>query len=81
MSNQTLDALIAGLAEEAEHLKEQFAYYWSPEGENVSQLEIFIDPDLYQYIEKMYNDAQSFFSRVAALKEHLAGGEDGPEEA
>ncbi len=68
MSEQTLYEHIRQLAEEAERLREEFAHYWSPEGENVSQLEIFIDPDLFQYIQKMYTETQDFLARVAALK-------------
>lgn len=62
---------IAALAEEAEHLRRKFEHYWSPEGENVAQLEIFIDPDLFTYIHRMYTETQDFLARVAALKEHL----------
>lgn len=62
---------VATLAEEAERLRREFDHYWSPEGENVSQLEIFIDPDLYTYIHRMYTKTQDFLARVAALKEHL----------
>lgn len=71
MAQSDLKQTLAQLIEDAERLQQQFAYYWSEDGENVSQLEIFIDPDLYQYIERMYNDAQSFFARVAALKATL----------
>ncbi len=62
---------IQALAEEAEQLRKKFEHYWSPDGENVSQLEIFIDPDLYQYIHQMYTETQDFLARVAALKEQM----------
>ncbi len=71
MSEQDLHATLRQLAEEAERLRQEFAHYWSPDGENVAQLEIFIDPDLFQYIHRMYTETQDFLSRVAALKEHL----------
>ncbi len=62
---------LQALAEEAEELRRKFEHYWSPEGENVSQLEIFIDPDLYKYIHEMYTATQEFLARVAALKDRL----------
>ena len=75
MTQNELTQTLAQLVEEAERLQEQFAHYWSEDGENVSQLEIFIDPDLYQYIERMYKDSLSFFARVAALKALLDAAE------
>ncbi len=71
MTDQSLEATIAELVKDAKRLKEEFAYYWSPEGENIAQLEIFIDPDLFQYIKRLYDDAQAFLERVVALEEQL----------
>ncbi len=71
MNQETLVQEIRQLAEEAEALRKELAHYWSPEGENVSQLEIFIDPDLFQYIQRMYTKTQEFLERVAALKRHV----------
>ncbi len=62
---------VEALAQEAEALRRKFEHYWSPDGENVSQLEIFIDPDLYKYIHEMYTETQEFLGRVAALKDRL----------
>ncbi|NPA91835.1 MAG: hypothetical protein GXO55_10380, partial [Chloroflexi bacterium] len=64
MSEQDLRKTLESLIADARRLQKEFEYYWSPEGENVAQLEIFIDPDLYQYIERIYKDAQAFFARV-----------------
>ncbi len=67
----SLQEQVASLADEAERLRRKFEHYWSPDGENVSQLEIFIDPDLYRLIHEMYAETQDFLARVAALREHL----------
>ncbi len=71
MNQDSLLQRVRELAEEAEALRAEFAHYWSPEGENVSQLEIFIDPDLFQYIQRMYTKTQAFLERVAALKSQV----------
>ncbi len=71
MTEQALLDTIAALAEDAKRLQKEFAHYWSPEGENIAQLEIFIDPDLFQYIKRLYDETQSFLERVAALEEYL----------
>jgi len=39
--------------------------WWNDEG--VKELEIFIDPDLYQYIEKIYTESRRLAQRCADL--------------
>ncbi len=68
---ENLQDIVLQLAQDAKRLKEEFAYYWSPEGENIAQLEIFIDPDLFQYIKRLYDETQAFLDRVAALEDQI----------
>jgi hypothetical protein len=53
------------LAKEANQLSKDLEYYWVDEG--VSQLRIFIDPDLYQYLDKLYHESLSFAQRCQSL--------------
>lgn len=55
------------LAKEARQLSKDLEYYWVDEG--VSQLSIFIDPDLYQYLDKLYHESLSFAHRCQGLAE------------
>ncbi len=71
MSENELRRTLKSLIADARRLQGEFQHYWSPEGENVSQLEIFIDPDLYRFIERIYKDALDFFARVEALESLL----------
>ena len=71
MSENELYTTLSALISDARRLQKEFQHYWSPEGENVSQLEIFIDPDLYQYIERIYKEALDFFARVEQLENLL----------
>ena len=57
-----LDALAA----EASTLVKNLDYYWNDEG--VSELGIFIDPDLYQYLEKLYHESLAFATRCQNLQ-------------
>lgn len=53
------------LAREANQLSKDLEYYWVDEG--VSQLSIFIDPDLYQFLDKLYHESLSFAQRCQSL--------------
>ncbi|MEA3337028.1 MAG: hypothetical protein U9R25_14045 [Chloroflexota bacterium] len=53
------------LAKQAEALAKNLAYYWDEQG--VSQLQIFIDPDLFQYIDRLYNESREFALQCTAL--------------
>lgn len=66
-SNADLAHLLNELAAEANALDSKIDHYWH--GEGISQLEIFIDPDLYQYIRRWYDESRAFAQRVANLKE------------
>ena len=54
------------IAGEATQLVKNLEYYWDEEG--VSQLSIFIDPDLYQFIAKLYHEAHGFATRCRDLE-------------
>ncbi|MEZ4770306.1 MAG: hypothetical protein R2844_18000 [Caldilineales bacterium] len=56
---------IERLAADARQHADNLRFYWDDEG--VHQLGIFIDPDLYQYVEKMYSESLAFAERCAAL--------------
>ena len=58
------------LAGQAKQLVKDLEYYWDDEG--VSQLQIFIDPDLFQYLEKLYHESHGFAVRCQELAQ-LAG--------
>lgn len=53
------------LALEAQQLAANLEYYWQEEG--VSELGIFIDPDLYQYLDKLYHESRAFAERCHEL--------------
>jgi len=53
------------MAAEANTLVKNLDYYWN--GEGVSELGIFIDPDLYQYLEKLYHESLAFATRCQDL--------------
>lgn len=66
MHDNVADQLEA-LGREAAQLARNLETYWVDEG--VSELGIFIDPDLYQYVEKLYREARDFAIRCQALTE------------
>ena len=71
MSAQVAETLET-LAGDAARLVSNLDHYWDDEG--VNQLGIFIDPDLYQYVEKLYREAREFAVRcqgLTALAEQL----------
>jgi hypothetical protein len=53
------------LAAEARTLIKNLDTYWN--GEGVSELGIFIDPDLYQYLDKLYHESLAFATRCQEL--------------
>lgn len=53
------------LAQEASTLVKNLEYYWTDEG--VAELGIFIDPDLYQYLDKLYHESHAFATRCQGL--------------
>jgi len=53
------------LAQEAAVLVKNLHFYWEEEG--VSELGIFIDPDLFQYLEKLYQESLAFAERCQGL--------------
>ncbi len=68
-------AQLETLAQEAAKLETNLETYWVTEG--VSELGIFIDPDLYQYLDKLYHEARAFAVRcqsLANLAEQLRAG-------
>lgn len=69
MQGNMADQLEA-LAREAAQLARNLETYWVDEG--VSELGIFIDPDLYQYVEKLYREARDFAARCQVLTD-IAG--------
>lgn len=69
MQGNMADQLEA-LAREAAQLSRNLETYWVDEG--VSELGIFIDPDLYQYVEKLYREARDFATRCQVLAD-IAG--------
>jgi len=54
------------MAAEADKLAKNLDTYWN--GEGVSELGIFIDPDLYQYLEKLYDESLAFATRCQGLR-------------
>lgn len=64
--NAELVHLLNELATEATAFDNKVDHYWH--GEGINQLEIFIDPDLYQYIRRWYDESRAFARRVADLK-------------
>ncbi|MER2598171.1 MAG: hypothetical protein ABTQ73_01470 [Caldilineales bacterium] len=71
MSN-TVAAQLDAIARDAAALAKNLHYYWDEEG--VSELGIFIDPDLFQYLDKLYHESLAFVERcqsLGALAEHL----------
>lgn len=73
MPNEIADRL-EELAREAGQLVEHLEHYWHEEG--VSELRIFIDPDLYQYLDRLYRESYDFAVRcqeLAALAAQLRG--------
>lgn len=74
MSN-TVAAQLDAIAQDAAALVKNLHYYWDEEG--VSELGIFIDPDLYQYLDKLYHESLAFAERcrtLGTLAEHLRAG-------
>jgi len=61
-----LKAQLSQLAADAAGLDAAIERYWTQEG--VSQLEIFIDPELFKYIQRWYVESRAFAQRVAALQ-------------
>jgi hypothetical protein len=55
------------LAADAGRLVKNLDLYWN--GEGVSELGIFIDPDLYQYLDKLYHESLAFAVRCQGLSE------------
>jgi hypothetical protein len=55
------------LAQDAAVLVKNLRYYWDEEG--VSELGIFIDPDLFQYLDKLYHESLAFAERCQGLGE------------
>jgi hypothetical protein len=55
------------LAAEARTLVKNLDTYWN--GEGVSELGIFIDPDLYQYLDKLYSESLAFANRCQGLSD------------
>lgn len=53
------------LARDAATLLKNLETYWVTEG--VSELGIFIDPDLYQYLDKLYHESRAFAERCQGL--------------
>ena len=53
------------IAAEADNLVKNLDHYWN--GEGVSELGIFIDPDLYQYLERLYIESVAFATRCRDL--------------
>ena len=69
MSTLIADQLDA-LAQDAAVVVKNLHYYWDEEG--VSELGIFIDPDLFQYLDKLYHESLALAERCQGLAE-LAG--------
>lgn len=63
--NTDIAEQIERLAADAEQHAKNLRFYWDDEG--VHQLGIFIDPDLYQYVDKMYSESLAFAERCAEL--------------
>lgn len=61
-----LKAQLNQLATDAAGLDAAIERYWTQEG--VSQLEIFIDPELFKYIQRWYAESRAFARRVANLQ-------------
>jgi hypothetical protein len=63
--NDEIAGQLEQLAADARQHADLLRRYWDDEG--VHQLGIFIDPDLYQYVEKLYYEALAFAARVEGL--------------
>lgn len=73
--NNTIAEQLEQLAAEARTHAGNLAHYWDVEG--VHQLGIFIDPDLYQYVERLYRESLAFAQRcgeLSALAQQLRAG-------
>lgn len=53
------------LAQDAATLVKNLHYYWEDEG--VSELGIFIDPDLFQYLDRLYHESLALAERCQKL--------------
>jgi len=62
---------IQGLAAEGAQLAQDWDFAWSEDGENVQQLGIFIDPELFEIIESLYKRSRDFAQKVALLKNEV----------
>ncbi len=62
---------LKSVAQEGKELLQKLDEWWNDEG--VKELEIFIDPDLYQYIENIYAESRRLAQRCADLDELLEG--------
>ncbi len=56
------------LAAEGSELAQAWDFAWSEDGENVQQLGIFIDPELFEIIESLYKRSRNFAQKVALLE-------------
>lgn len=63
--HEDIAAQLEALAQDAAKLEANLETYWVTEG--VSELGIFIDPDLYQYLDKLYHEARAFAGRCQSL--------------
>ncbi|MCS6843253.1 MAG: hypothetical protein NZ528_02875 [Caldilineales bacterium] len=72
---EEIAARLDALAQEATRLVQNLETYWVTEG--VSELGIFIDPDLFQYLDKLYRESRAFAERcqgLSALAQQLRNG-------
>ncbi len=70
MESQDLEGLsqeLKSVSTGGKELLQNLDEWWNDEG--VKDLEIFIDPDLYQYIEKIYTESVRLAKRCAGLDE------------
>lgn len=65
--NSDIASRLDDLAAQAEILVKNLDTYWN--GEGVSELGIFIDPDLYQYLDKLYHESLAFATRCQGLSD------------
>ena len=63
---KTITEQLAEISKDASVFAANVERYWNEEG--VSQLEIFIDPELYKFIRQWHNESVAFAQRVAELK-------------
>ncbi len=66
LAQADLKAQLSQLATDAASLDAAIERYWTQEG--VSQLEIFIDPELFKYIQRWYVESRAFAQRVVGLQ-------------